>query len=81
MIVIPYGKTKGLDIWFRFPKPHNPDKDAEDFRFGKGEFSLKRIDAFNKHCSKLNYLSHLLFFIKMNGRKIREIRRQEPLWY
>lgn len=81
MLFKPYGKTKGLDIWFRFPRPHNPDRDLLNFIYNKGDFDLRKVEAFDRHCNRLNHLSHLPIFMRMNGRKIKEIKKTEPLWY
>ena len=77
MVIKPYSS----DLWFRFPAPHNPDKDILNFIYNKNDFSLKTEEAFDKHCNRLNKLAHSPFFLRMNGNRLKEIRKTENLWY
>lgn len=77
MVIKPYN----LDLWFRLPFPHNPDKDILNFIYNKADFSLKTEEAFDKHCNWLDRLAHLPFFLRLNGNRLKEIRKNENLWY
>lgn len=79
----PYGKKKGLDLWFRikFRRRGDCDREALDFCRNKGEFSLDTEIAFQKHIDKLSELMHDPFFNKYNGKKTKEICKVSPLWY
>lgn len=77
MLIKPYAD----DLWFRFPKRHNPDADILNFVYNKGDFSLRTYEAFNKHINKLNGLANNPFFCRFNGKRIKMILQQEALWY
>lgn len=69
--------------WLYFRTPHNnisPDYQALYFR-SKGEFSLEADMSFDKHIDRLKKLNESPMFKKMNGKRVKEICRTEPLRY
>lgn len=82
MIVKPYGKKSGLDLWFRIKQPRIGDVDMADRWFGvMGEFNPYADAGFERHIKRLNGLAHNPFFYKYNGQRIKMILQQERLWY
>ena len=78
MLIKPFGN----DLWFKLTQPRKGDCDRVDKYFGVfGEFSPNSDIAFDKHCNRLNRFTYSPFYLKFNGNKIKEIRKQEPLWY
>lgn len=77
MIIKPYKN----DLWFKLPHLSRVP-DLEDRYFArKGEFSPESDAAFNKHINRLEKLNHNSYYKSLNGSRIKEIRRQEALWY
>jgi len=69
------------DLWFRIPKPHNPDRDFLLFSHNQAEFSERTEEAFDKHINRIRHLVSLPYYQKLNGKRIKFIRNNEGLWY
>ena len=68
------------DLWFRLPRPSNPDLD--DVCFGrKGHFSPESDIAFRLHEKRITKLKNLPYYAHLNGTRIKEIRKEEKFWY
>ena len=78
MIIKPYKN----DLWFYCKQPKVGDVDRADIYFGKeGEFSEYSDEAFEKHLSRLDKLAHNPYYYKFNGSRLKEIAKNERLWY
>ena len=74
-------KTTGDWLYFKTPYNNYPP-DYQELNFcRKGEFSPESDIAFDKHIDRLKKLNDHPMFKKMNGKRIKEICKTEPLRY
>ena len=75
-------KSYGNDIWFRIKQPHIGDVDRADRYFGvSGEFSPYSDRAFEKHLKKYDEMNQMPMYKTMNGKRVKELVKQERCWY
>ena len=72
-------KPYGSGSWYRLKPLSRPDREELNYLHQQGEWGIYAEESFNKHLNELRKWNK--YYSKLNGRRIKEVLRCEPLRY
>ncbi len=67
------------DNWYYLKALSSPDAAERDLLHNRGEFSLSRQEAFERHLNRYPRLNK--FYANQNGKRLKSVLKHERLWY